>query len=132
MFEARVTVEWGDCDPAGIVFYPNFFRWMDGAFQQLLRGRGLNQDRLRERFGVVTPLVDVGAQFRSPARPGDALAVAVNVVEWHRSRFRLTYGMSVGDRPVAEGFEVRAWAAPSEGGGLRGMPIDPAFRDLLA
>lgn len=21
----RVTIEWGDCDPAGIVFYPRYF-----------------------------------------------------------------------------------------------------------
>ena len=26
-----VTVQFGDCDPAGIVFYPNFQRWMDEA-----------------------------------------------------------------------------------------------------
>jgi len=27
----QVTVEFGDCDPAQIVYYPNFFRWMDAA-----------------------------------------------------------------------------------------------------
>ena len=27
----RFTVEFGDCDPAQIVFYPNYFRWMDAA-----------------------------------------------------------------------------------------------------
>ena len=26
-----VSVEWGHCDPASIVFYPNFFTWMDQA-----------------------------------------------------------------------------------------------------
>ena len=25
----KVTVQWGDCDPYGIVFYPNFYKWMD-------------------------------------------------------------------------------------------------------
>ena len=25
------TVEWGDCDPAGIIFYPTYYRWMDAA-----------------------------------------------------------------------------------------------------
>ena len=27
----RVTVQFGDCDPVGIVFYPNFQRWIDAA-----------------------------------------------------------------------------------------------------
>ncbi len=34
-----VTVEWGDCDETGIVFYPNYFCWFDCGFQRLLRGR---------------------------------------------------------------------------------------------
>ena len=27
----KVKVEWGDCDPYGIVFYPNFYKWMDNS-----------------------------------------------------------------------------------------------------
>ena len=27
----QVKVEWGDCDPYGIVFYPNFYKWMDSS-----------------------------------------------------------------------------------------------------
>jgi acyl-CoA thioesterase FadM len=36
-FHYDVTVAWGDCDEAGIVFYPNDFYWFDSAFQALLR-----------------------------------------------------------------------------------------------
>ena len=25
------TIEWGDCDPAGIVFNPRYFEWFDAA-----------------------------------------------------------------------------------------------------
>ena len=27
----QVTIEWGDCDPAGIVYFPNYFRYFDGS-----------------------------------------------------------------------------------------------------
>jgi 4-hydroxybenzoyl-CoA thioesterase len=27
----QLHVKFGDCDPAGIVFYPNYFRWMDSV-----------------------------------------------------------------------------------------------------
>jgi hypothetical protein len=27
----RFSVEFGDCDPAKIMFYPNFFRWLVAA-----------------------------------------------------------------------------------------------------
>jgi 4-hydroxybenzoyl-CoA thioesterase len=31
----EVAVEWGDCDPAGIVYYPAYFRWCDQATYRL-------------------------------------------------------------------------------------------------
>ena len=60
------------------------------------------------RFGVVTPLVDAGAKFRGPAKYDDVLRVEAFVETWETRRFRIVYKLSVADRPVAEGFEVRA------------------------
>ncbi len=37
----EVTVEWGDCDPAGIVSYPSYFRWCDQASHRLLVAAGV-------------------------------------------------------------------------------------------
>ena len=75
MFRTEFIVEWGDCDEAGIVFYPNYFYWFDCTFQRLLRERKLGQRELKRRFGVVTPLVDVGARFLGPATHDDVLRV---------------------------------------------------------
>ena len=36
-----VTVEWGDCDPAGIVYYPAYFKWFDQATYRLFLAAGL-------------------------------------------------------------------------------------------
>jgi acyl-CoA thioesterase FadM len=32
-FRTEILVAWGDCDPAGIVYYPNYFHWFDTIFQ---------------------------------------------------------------------------------------------------
>ena len=37
----RVRIDWGDCDPARIVFYPNYFRWFDQATSRLFESVGL-------------------------------------------------------------------------------------------
>jgi 4-hydroxybenzoyl-CoA thioesterase len=39
-FKTDVTVSFGHCDPAEIVFYPNFFRWFDAAFHSFLESSG--------------------------------------------------------------------------------------------
>ncbi len=36
-----ITIEWGDCDPADIVFYPNYFRWFDASTANHFQAAGL-------------------------------------------------------------------------------------------
>lgn len=74
--------------------------------------------------------MDAGATFRSPATDDDELTVAARTEDWHDKRFRLGYRLSVGDRLVAEGFELRIWAL-IENGRLNGAPIAPAFRAAI-
>jgi YbgC/YbaW family acyl-CoA thioester hydrolase len=130
-YRDAVTVEWGDCDEAGIVFYPNYFYWFDCGFQRLLRGRGLSQRILRERFGAVTPILRAEAEFVAPARYDDVLAIVAHVEQWEARRFRVTYTLSHDDRPIARGFETRAWATVMPDGRLKGAAIAAEFRSLL-
>jgi YbgC/YbaW family acyl-CoA thioester hydrolase len=131
MFETAFTIEWGDCDEAGIVFYPNYFYWLDCTYQRWLRTHGLSQRELRHRFKSVTPLVDVGAQFVGPARYDDELWIRAEVTEWRERRFRIDYKLSVRGKPVATGFEQRAWAALQDTGELRGSNVPPEFKELM-
>jgi acyl-CoA thioester hydrolase len=131
MFETAFTIEWGDCDEAGIVFYPNYFYWFDCTYQRWLRTRGLSQRELRRRFKGVTPLVDVGAKFVGPARYDDELLVRAEVTEWRERRFRIGYSLSIGGVPVATGFEQRAWAVLTETGELRGAGVPTDFREIM-
>ena len=131
MFRTEFPIEWGDCDEAGVVFYPNYFYWLDCTFQRLIRARGLSLRELRRRFSVVTPIIDAGAKFRAPARYDDTLIVEAFVDTWETKRFRVVYKLSIGERAVAEGFEVRAWAQIDKDGVLSGHPIDTTFKDLM-
>jgi acyl-CoA thioester hydrolase len=131
MFETAFMIEWGDCDEAGIVFYPKYFYWFDCTYQRWLRQHGLSQRELRRRFHSVTPMVDVGAQFVGPARYDDELRIRAEVTEWRERRFRIDYRLSVADVPVASGFEQRAWAALTDTGGLRGATVPPEFKEIM-
>jgi YbgC/YbaW family acyl-CoA thioester hydrolase len=129
-FETEITVEWGDCDEAGIVFYPNYFYWLDCTFQRLLRSQNLGQRQNRAEFGAVTPLVDVSLQFKAPARYDDTLRIEATIAEWQERRFRIAYRIFSGEKIIAEGYEVRAWATMTDNG-LKGAPISEEFRRRL-
>ncbi len=75
----QFTIEWGHCDPAGIVFNARFFEFFDwstwGMFERAL---GVKAHEWPSIYGVVgIPLVDSGARFISPARFGDVVETDV-------------------------------------------------------
>jgi YbgC/YbaW family acyl-CoA thioester hydrolase len=131
MFETTFTIEWGDCDEAGIVFYPNYFYWFDCTYQRWLRSRGLSQRELRKRFGGVTPLVNVGARFVGPASYDQELWIRAKVAEWPERRFRVDYTCLVEGATVATGFEERAWAIRTDKDALRGAALPHEFTQLM-
>lgn len=130
-----VRVEWGDCDAAKIVFYPNYFGWFDQCTQGLLRAVGLDQHEIGRRYGVVgTPLIDARARFLSPATFGDVLEAESRIGAWGRASFTVAHRLTKAGRPVVEGAEVRVWATqdPDDPCALKAMPIPRAFRALFA
>ena len=48
-----INVAWGHCDPANIVFYPNYFIWFDQSSHLLFDKVGANMSSLTKEFGVV-------------------------------------------------------------------------------
>ena len=106
--ENAIPVSFGDCDPAGIVYYPNHFRWFDATFHALLYRWGAGHGTICAELGSIgLGLIDVGGTFRSPAVNGDRLDLVARIVEWNARTFRLAYEGRIGERLVVEGFELR-------------------------
>jgi len=108
-----VTVEWEDCDPAGIVFYPKFFAFFDQSSWNLFYEVGLTWEVMKERFGAVgIPIVDAHAQFRYPCRFKDRLTVTSTITEWKTKTLKVTHTIHNGEHLAVTGYEVRIWGLP--------------------
>ena len=111
-----VQVSFGDCDPAGIVFYPNFFAWIDRTFHALMRERLGGHARLCRDLGAQgIGLMDAHMAFRSPATEGDLLRIEITGVVWEPRRFAITYQAHVRARLVFEAEEIRGLFIPHSG-----------------
>ena len=90
---SHFRVEFGDCDPAQIVFYPNFFRWMDAASLQFFVACGMPPWReLAQSDGIIgTPIVDVSAKFLRPATYGDTIEIETSIAEWRDTSFVMNH-----------------------------------------
>lgn len=107
-----VTVEFGDCDPAQIVYFPNFFRWFDAGSRRYFTACGLPTWReLEKATGLIgTPLVDTKARFLRPASYGDRLTVESTVSEWRGKSFVMTHRILRDGELLCECEEVRVFA----------------------
>jgi 4-hydroxybenzoyl-CoA thioesterase len=123
----RFTIEWGHCDPAGIVFNSRFFEFFDwGTWLLFEAALGVKPPDLGVAFGIAgLPLVDAGARFLAPARFGDVVELASHVSEFRRSSFDVEHRLLVGTTVAVEGRETRVWAArdPTDPSKMRSQPI---------
>jgi 4-hydroxybenzoyl-CoA thioesterase len=129
--QKRWLVEWGDCDPADIVFYPRYLEWFDACTTALFKRVGLPIEELFKDFGVVgIPLVDVKARFIVPSSYGDELVAESGVTEFRRSSFVLRHQIFRKEVLAVEGFETRVWTGRDPENPAR-MKAQPLPRELI-
>ncbi len=128
----ELTIVWGDCDPAGIVFNPRFFEFFDASTWELFeKALGVKARELNAIYGITIPLVDVGANFLKAVKFGDTIDIASRAAKFGRSSFQIEHRLSVGGELHVEGNETRVWAAkdPANPDRIKGVAI-PA--DVIA
>ncbi len=107
-----MRIEWGQCDPAGIVFYPQYLIIFDSCTGWLFERSGLTPSEMRKKYQIVgMPIVEVGARFVKPCRFDDEIVVESEVSEWGRSSFTVRHRIINKGELALDGFEKRVWAA---------------------
>jgi 4-hydroxybenzoyl-CoA thioesterase len=109
----KLTIEWGDCDPAGIVFYPRYFAMFDASTAALFaHALGMRKAQMLETYGIAgIPMVDTRARFIAPASFGDAVEIESTVIAFKRSSFDVHHRLTRDGALLVEGFETRVWVA---------------------
>ena len=129
----EVTVEWGDCDPAGIVYYPSYFRWCDQASHRLLAIAGITENVTPGGWKGGTPLVAAECSFKRASQPGERLVVESRVSRFGRSSFTISHVFrDASGQVAAEGAETRIWAKKEgDASSLKAVPIPEDVRKRL-
>jgi 4-hydroxybenzoyl-CoA thioesterase len=122
----RFRVEWGDCDPADIVFYPQYLKWFDACTTSLFENAGLSLPALFKEHGIIgIPVVDLKVRFIVPSGFGDELVAESKVLEWRRSSFLIQHRLLKGEVLAVEGVETRVWTGidPDNPGRMKSRPV---------
>ena len=107
----QVDVRVGDCDPAGIVFFPRFHRWMDAASLHFFMSCGVPPwHELEHQRGIVgTPLLEHHARFVKSATYGEKLAITTQITEWRPKVFLQQHVITRGEDLICESVETRVF-----------------------
>jgi 4-hydroxybenzoyl-CoA thioesterase len=132
-----VTIEWGDCDPAGIVFYPRYFAMFDASTAALFKAAlRYGKFEMLRRFEIIGyPMVDTGARFFVPSRFGDVIEIETQVTAFRRSSFDVAHRVLRADGQLAiEARETRVWAArhPDDPERINGVVIPGEVVEALS
>ena len=131
----KLLVEWGHCDPAGIVFFPQYLAWFDDCTTALFLHAGMPIQTLFKQHGVIGfPIVDLRTRFILPSKFGDELIAESTVTKFGKSSFVVRHQISKAGALAVEGFATRVWTAPdpNDPSKMKSRPLPKEVIDHLS
>jgi 4-hydroxybenzoyl-CoA thioesterase len=128
IYRRATRIEWGDCDPAGIVFFPRYFAMFDSCttalFSQALGGMSKYRFTQHYKFAGY-PMVDTRARFLKPCKFGDDVEIETKIAEFRRSSFDVQHRLTRDGDLAVECFDTRVWVErlADDPEKIRAMPI---------
>lgn len=122
----KIHIEWGDCDPAQIVYFPRYLEYFDACTTALFEKAGLPKSQMIKQYGIIgIPVVDLKTRFIAPSRYSEDVEVETAITEWKRSSFTVQHRLFKGDLLAVECLEVRVWTVISakDAGKIEGKPV---------
>lgn len=130
----NLKIEWGDCDPAGIVFYPRYFAMFDHSTHLLMEAAsGMSKYDMLGAYKatdfVGCPMVDTRGRFMIPCRFGDDVTIDSVFTRVGRSSFEIEHRLFKKGELCLEGFETRVWVGrdPQDASRIKSQPIPAAL-----
>ena len=130
-----VRIEWGDCDPAGIIYYPRYFGFFDASTSALIeRALGMTKPQYLKAYDFTGhPLVSIRSRFLLPARFGDDVTIETTVTELRRSSFDVQHRLFKHGALAVEGLETRVWVqGDAVKGTMKAAPLPQAVIERLS
>lgn len=136
----RIRIEWSNCDPAGIIFNPHYYIWMDAGSHALMKAAGVDMATAVQTDAnfMGYPLVTSSAQFHSPAMLGDVLTLSSTVTKIGNTSFETRhtfYRINTDNTPdvlLCSGSEVRVWGGKDQSDKLIALRVPDGVREKLS
>ena len=117
-FTTHKRVRFQHCDPAGIVFYPQFYVLLHEVQEDFLAHIGFPEHRLIEA-GYGVPIVDMKTQFISMCRNGDTVHISLVLTHIGNASIGMRYCIQRNDKIALQATGVVVYSQLSDGKPVR-------------
>lgn len=90
--ETDVVVRYQETDQMGVVYHSNYFVWFEIGRTRLIEQLGFDYLAMEEE-GILAPVIDIQASYKTPVRYGQTARVETKISEYNG--FRVTYSYKV-------------------------------------
>lgn len=127
-------LNWSECDPGGIIFFPHYARWMVDGLNEMFLTLGVDPNGPRgdgARGGL--PVLGLSMKFLSAPALHETVTHQISITRLGSKSIGVKHRFLRGDDLLMEAEETRVWAEhplnnPRE---LRTHPVPDAVRALL-
>jgi YbgC/YbaW family acyl-CoA thioester hydrolase len=134
MYSRELTVNWGESDPFGLVYFPLMLAWFNDTEHELLRAVGFPTNRMIAETRTAFVMGDVHFKFIGPAAYGDRVRTVIQLSKMTRSTLHWdckAEHSSTGE-VITMGRAIRIHAQIQEDGNIKATPIPDKIRDALS
>ena len=133
MYWRELTVNWGESDPFGLVYYPRMLSWFNDTEHELFRRLGYPIDKMIEHDRTTFVMGEVHFRFIGPAAYGETVLSIIKLdklgdstLHWKTRCINAASGA-----PICEGLGTRVYARINEDGTLTSAAIPQGMRAAL-
>lgn len=133
MYWKEITVQWGESDPFGLVYYPRIVAWFNDTEHEFFRTIGYPIDQMIRRDRTTFVMGEIHFRFIGPAAYGDRIATTISLAKIGDRTLHWTCKArnAATSAPVTEGRATRVYARINEDGTLNSAVIPQAMRKAM-
>lgn len=110
-FEKEIQLRFREADPAGVLFFAQFFALAHDCFEDFLQAVGISWNDWFRSKDYLVPIRHTECEFLRPLSPGQKCTIQACVVKMGDSSFKMKYVFFSGNEICAEVLMVHTFLA---------------------
>ena len=130
-YERRL--HWGECDPAGIIYFPVYARWVSEGLNQLFLENDIDPNAISADTMVGMPAVELSMKFYSAPKLHEVVTHTISVERLGGKSLIFSHRLESKGKLLMEASDTRIWTTHTLGkpDTLKSAEIPPRVRTLL-